>query len=353
MINVKNLNYEYGQSGRGIYDVNMNVEKGHVLGFLGPNGAGKTTAIRCLLGFMRGQDGIVTIDGMDAFKDSPKIAMTIGYIAGEPAFPEGMTGIEYLKFIIKLRLEHGSTLSKEELLKRMEMLAQYFELNTATKIKKMSKGMKQKTAIVSALLHDPAVYILDEPTSGLDPLMQSRFIDIMQNEKRRGKTMMISSHMFEEIERLADDIMIIKDGVIVQSGSLHEIRSSQRKAYIVRGVKPKDVIKLSDKLKEKQEGEELDGFEMKEVVCGELRFTFPASHIDAFVKLISKVKITEMYEQKITLEEVFLAHYANEGEILSDLDEITELTDRSGTGEEEQNQEISETGKTTTEVGND
>jgi len=208
MIAVKNLTMQY-PNGKGIFDIDFTVKQGTCIGFLGPNGAGKSTTIRCILGFMKGQTGEAFIDGKECFENASDNMIEVGYIAGEPAFPDGMTGTEYLKLLIDIR---GN---KPEMMERMNELIEYFELDATTKIKRMSKGMKQKTAIIAAFMHDPKVLILDEPSSGLDFLMQDKFIKLVIDERKKGKTILLSSHIFEEVERTCDDVIIVKDGRIV------------------------------------------------------------------------------------------------------------------------------------------
>ena len=166
-ISINNLTRDYGNN-KGIFDVSFNVEKGEVFGFLGPNGAGKTTTIRHLMGFIKPKMGSCSINDLDCFSKASEIQKTLGYIPGEISFFDDMSGLAFLNFLEKFR-----GLSKS----RKDELIEYFELNPKGKIKKMSKGMKQKIGIVAAFMHDPDILILDEPTSGLDPLMQKKFID--------------------------------------------------------------------------------------------------------------------------------------------------------------------------------
>ena len=224
VIQIEKLTRDYG-GGKGIFDVSFQVERGEVFGFLGPNGAGKTTTIRHLMGFIRPQAGSCTINGADCWKESSRIQRNLGYIPGEISFFDDMTGTEFLAFTAKYRGLSGVT-REQELLER-------FELNPKGKIKKMSKGMKQKIGIVAAFMHDPEVLILDEPTSGLDPLMQSRFVELIAEEKQRGKTILLSSHMFEEVERTCDRIGIIRQGKLAAVDSVDALRHRHLRAYRV------------------------------------------------------------------------------------------------------------------------
>lgn len=224
VIEISNLTRDYGNN-KGIFDVSFKVEKGEVFGFLGPNGAGKTTTIRHLMGFIQNKAGCCTINGMDCWKDSSKIQKTLGYIPGEINFFDDMTGLEFMAFMASFRGLEDTTLQKQ--------LLERFELDPRGKIKKMSKGMKQKIGIVIAFMHDPDILILDEPTSGLDPLMQNRFIELIAEEKAKGKTILLSSHIFEEVERTCDRIGIIKDGRIVTVDAVETLRERHMHTYSV------------------------------------------------------------------------------------------------------------------------
>lgn len=224
IIEISKLTHDYG-NGKGIFDVSMLIEKGEVFGFLGPNGAGKTTTIRHLMGFIKSDSGKCCINGFDCFRERCKIQEFVGYIPGEINFFDDMTGNEYLNFIEKYRKVKNGSLKNS--------LIEMFELDPKGKIKKMSKGMKQKVGIVSAFMHDPQVLILDEPTSGLDPIMQNRFIELIHTEKSKGKTIFISSHIFEEVEKTCDRVTIIKDGKLVTTNSTEELKNKHLKKYTV------------------------------------------------------------------------------------------------------------------------
>lgn len=224
VINVINLTRDYGD-GKGIFNVSFNVQKGTVFGFLGPNGAGKTTTIRHLMGFVKPISGQCLINGSDCFNNRDSIQNKLGYIPGEISFFDNMTGLDFLKFMEDYRgLDKCS---------RKDELIDFFELNPKGKIKKMSKGMKQKIGIVAAFMHDPDILILDEPTSGLDPLMQKKFIDLISAEKKKGKTILLSSHMFEEVERTCDKIGIIRSGRLVAVDDTETLRERHMHTYTV------------------------------------------------------------------------------------------------------------------------
>lgn len=286
MIGIKDLTMQY-PNGKGIFDVDFTVEKGQVVGFLGPNGAGKTTTIRCILGFMRGQKGKCFIDGNECFANAPKIMQQVGFIAGEPAFPDGMTGVEYLDFLCEVRGLKDKA--------RMNELIEYFEFDAKSKIKKMSKGMKQKTAIVAAFMHNPSVLILDEPTSGLDPLMQNKFVELILSEKTKGKTILMSSHMFDEVEKTCEHVLIIKDGRIISRDFVKNLKRTQKVIFEVTS---------SDKIK--------TSFDAKAEADGKYEITIPYDQVDKLVKELSKFKIDWIKMKEQTLENIFLDLYKKE-----------------------------------------
>lgn len=224
VIQIDGLVRDYGD-GKGVFDVSFHVEQGEAFGFLGLNGAGKTTTIRHLMGFLRPKSGKCTINGLDCWSERDKVQLRLGYIPGEISLFDDMSGTEFLKFITRYR-RVGKENRQKELLDR-------FELDPKGKIKKMSKGMKQKIGIVAAFIHDPDILILDEPTSGLDPLMQSRFIDLIAEEKERGKTVLMSSHIFEEVERTCNRIGIIRQGRMVVVDSAAALRERHTHQYTV------------------------------------------------------------------------------------------------------------------------
>ena len=224
VMKIENLSRDYG-NGRGVFGVSFCVNTGEVFGFLGPNGAGKTTTIRHLMGFIKPNSGGCTIGGKDCWKNSAAIQRSLGYVPGEMSFFDDMTGIEFLSFLAKYRDIKGNG--------RMKELLERFELDAHGKLKKMSKGMKQKIGIVAAFMHDPEVLILDEPTSGLDPLMQNRFIELIIEARTKGKTILLSSHMFEEVERTCHRVAIIKDGRLVATDAVDRLKAAQVKKYVI------------------------------------------------------------------------------------------------------------------------
>ncbi len=245
MLEADRLTRDYG-GGKGVFDLTFRVGEGEVFGFLGPNGAGKTTTIRHLMGFLRPQAGSCRIDGMDCWRQRERIQRELGYIPGEIAFFDDMTGEEFLRFLEKYRGRVGGSRKGE--------LLEMFELSPKGKIKKMSKGMKQKLGIVAAFMHDPRILLLDEPTSGLDPLMQNRFIQLLDAEKAKGKTILLSSHIFEEVERTCDRVGIIRAGRLVADDPVETLRGRYLRSYTVTLEDPQQAAAFARDFSGEQDG---------------------------------------------------------------------------------------------------
>lgn len=235
VIEVNNLTKDYGH-GRGIFDVSIGVEKGVCFSFLGPNGAGKTTTIRHLMGFSRPQRGNAAIMGMDCWKNATKIKSQVGYLPGEIALPKNITGTEFLKMMRQMRKLDADAYCKE--------LLERFDFDPRMNVDDMSLGEKRKLAVVTAFMHDPDVLILDEPTSGLDPIMQQVFIDYILAEKKRGKTILLSSHIFREVDATCDIIAIIKEGRIVAQFQADSLRNVKSRIYRVTFANERDYEKF-------------------------------------------------------------------------------------------------------------
>lgn len=223
MIHLDHVTKEFAPK-RGLFDVSFTVEPGMVFGFIGPNGAGKSTAIRQLMGLIQADTGRATIGGFDCWNQSEEVKRLVGYLPGEINLPGDFTGEQVLQLMQKLH--HSSPQRQQELLNR-------FPFETKTKIRKMSKGMKQKLALVGCFMKDAPVYLLDEPTSGLDPLMQEHFLDLIDIERQRGKAILMSSHHFPEMEKSCDRAALIKEGRIIVEADIHELVRSSRKQYTI------------------------------------------------------------------------------------------------------------------------
>ena len=215
VIEIENLTKDYG-NGRGIFNENLTIKQGEMVGFVGTNGSGKTTTIRNILGFIKPTSGSVKVNGLSSWGHASEIAKSVGYVPGEIAFPDLPTGIAFLKCQAEFYGLKDMSYANE--------LIEKLQLDPRANLKRMSKGMKQKTALVAALMNDSPIIILDEPTTGLDPLMRVTFLDIIKKEHEKGKTIFMSSHLFEELETTCDRVALINDGHIIDIADMNEIR---------------------------------------------------------------------------------------------------------------------------------
>lgn len=294
IISVSHLTKDYGH-GRGVFDVSMEVEKGVCYGFLGPNGAGKTTTIRHLMGFSKPQKGTTAILGRDSWENSAALKSEVGYLPGDIAFPKGFTGTGFLQMQMKMRgMRNDSHLKK--LLKR-------FELDPAMSVDRMSLGVRRKLAVVTAFIHDPDILILDEPTSGLDPVMQQNFIDFILSEKKRGKTILLSSHIFREVDAACDRISIIKDGRIAADFAAEELKNRRNSIYRVT-FKTKEAFEKFTALPYT--------FHSKNEKKLRARVMIETGEINRLLSDIADSDIADLQEIEFTLEDYFMSFYKNE-----------------------------------------
>lgn len=282
---------------RGIKEVTFRVEEGEVFGFLGPNGAGKTTMIRHLMGFIKPDAGFAQIKGLDCWRDALAVKALVSYLPGEMNFLEQMSGLEFLNLMSGM---HGE---RPIFQKRRDVLIEQLDLNLKQPIRKMSKGMKQKLGIIYALMLDSEVLILDEPTSGLDPLMQRVFIDLVLEEKRRGKTIFVSSHMFSEVERTCDRVGIIRDGKLVAVEGIQKLRQAQQRTFEIT-VEDEGQAQL---LRERGLAiVAMQGTRLSIEIQGDL---------NAFLRELAQVNVKEFAQKTTELEETFMHFYEGEGGI--------------------------------------
>ena len=301
IIEVSDLTKDYG-FGRGVFDVSFHVGKGEVFGFLGPNGAGKSTTIRHLMGFSKPDSGSTRIFGKETFNNYHLILQNVGYIPGEIALPAGLTGYEFLRMMMDMQhCKDDSHLKK---------LLDIFELDPAGETKRMSLGIKRKLAVVTAFMNDPDVLIMDEPTSGLDPEMQQVFIDYVKEEKKRGKTILLSSHIFSEVDATCDRIAIIKDGRIVSDFVADDLKHATRKEYEV-------TFDDSDSYKEFQQfAKDCDFLDIVSLNDSKnrLRLVTDDKYINQVVAVLAQYRITGLHHRKETLEDYFMSYYKEDKE---------------------------------------
>lgn len=300
VVEISGLTKDYG-SGRGVFDVSIHVDKGEVFGFLGPNGAGKSTAIRHLMGFSKPDKGEAKIFGEETFKNYDRILNRVGYIPGEIALPAGLTGWEFIRM-----MQDMQKIRNERRLDDMLTLFELADRELQGETKRMSLGVKRKLAVVTAFMSDSEVLILDEPTSGLDPVMQENFIRFIHEEKARGKTILLSSHIFSEIDSTCDRIAIIKDGRIVSEFIADDLKHASRKYYAVafENGRAKERFRTeSAKLPSCSLNGEKDDVVYLSVEDGDL---------NGLIELLSALPTRSFSNRKETLEDYFMKFYKEE-----------------------------------------
>lgn len=310
MIEIDDLTKDYGH-GRGIFHINLSVNKGECFGFLGPNGAGKTTTIRHLMGFSKPQTGSAKILGKECRDHAAQLQTTVGYLPGEIALPSGITGTEFLEMMRKMRHVEND--------EYCNMLLDKFELDPRMETKQMSLGVKRKLAVVTAFLHDPDILILDEPTSGLDPIMQEKFIEYVISEKKRGKTVFMSSHIFEEIEEVCDRVAMIRDGRIVDTIGLYQLRHWETKHFDLTFATDEDLRGFLMEWKRnggrdsdnKDSGKQGISSTIEDTDAGKYSCSveLPKSETGLLLRALSHYTLTALHEEHLTLEQYFKKIY--------------------------------------------
>lgn len=293
VLEVRNLTKKFGKF-TALDGVNFEVGSGEVFGFIGPNGAGKSTTIRVLLGIIKATSGDVRLFGKDAWKDAVEIHKRVAYVPGDVNLWPNLTGGEVIDLFVKLRGGNNRS-RREELIKK-------FDLDPTKKCRTYSKGNRQKVALIAAFSSDADLYILDEPTSGLDPLMEQVFQECVLDVKNKGKSVLLSSHILSEVEKLCDRVGIIRQGQIIESGSLDELRHLTRTHILVE---TKQSIASLDELKGVHEIEKTDKG---------LSFQVDTEELDNTIKHISQFGIVKLESAPPTLEDLFIRHYEGKGQ---------------------------------------
>ena len=289
-IHIQTLTKDYG-TGRGIFDLDLDVAEGEVFGFLGPNGAGKTTTIKVLMGLSHATRGSATIFDLDADRDAVAVKKRVGYVPGELPQFGGWRGSEIVAYIAGLR---GDLEDPE-----VEAIAKRMDLDLGRKYREYSHGNKQKLALLLAFAPRPALLILDEPTSGLDPLHQQEFYGLVHDARARGATIFISSHVLSEVEHLCDRVGIVRDGHLATVGTLDELAGIR--AHHVR-------IEFADAPPaERLRG--LRGFEGLAIDARQVTGLYRGS-FDELLGAIAGSRVTTLESREPTLEEVFLSYYS-------------------------------------------
>lgn len=240
VIRIEHVTKDYGQN-RGNFDISLSIKEGRTLGLAGENGAGKTTLIRQIMGFIKSDAGNIKIYGMDAYKDSSFTKPYIGYVPGEINFPDIRTGNEFLhNYGRSLGMSDSEFDYADSVIKRMQLDVRAYP-------KRMSKGMKQKTAIVAAFMRKPDILILDEPSIGLDPLMREELLELILEQKKRGATILMSSNAIEELERVCDDVALISKGRIIDIASVDAVKNRPLRDYKIEFLNPGDYVDFKTK----------------------------------------------------------------------------------------------------------
>ena len=288
-ITLDRLTKSYGRA-RGVVDLTFSVAPGEVFGYLGPNGAGKTTTIRTLLDFIRPTSGTATVLGLDSRRDSIEIHRRTGYLPGERALYDRLTGAEYLRYLGELR---GGVDRRN-----VTDLAERLDCDLSVKIRSLSHGNRQKVTLIQALMHRPELLILDEPTQGLDPLVQQAFHEIVEEVRREGRTVFLSSHVMPEVERLCDRVGIIREGRLVTVEDVGDLRARQVRMLDIHFAEPPRPD-LFDALPGVSDVE-MNGDAARVRVTGS---------IDPVLKAAARFEVVDLQSHEPSLEDIFLTYY--------------------------------------------
>nr|WP_295972004.1 ABC transporter ATP-binding protein [uncultured Bacillus sp.] len=285
---IKGLQKKF-KSTHALKNVTMELKKGEVLGFIGPNGAGKSTAIRILLGIIKASGGTARIFGKDVWKDSIEIHKRLAYVPGEVNLWPNLTGGELIDVFMRFQGTKNDA--------RRDELIHKFQLDPKKKARTYSKGNRQKVALIAALASDAELYIFDEPTSGLDPLMEAIFQEEVKNLKSQGKSVLLSSHILSEVERLCDRVAIIRQGEVIETGTLDELRHLTRYQY--------KIMTRNEPIGLKQ----VSGVHNLEINGKEAIFQADSDQIEAILETILPYHVIKLESVPPTLESLFMRHY--------------------------------------------
>ena len=291
-VEVSNLTKSFGKV-NALKGVNLQIEEGEVFAYIGPNGAGKSTTIRVLLGILQGTSGTAKVFGKDAWRDAVEIHKRIAYVPGDVNLWPNLTGGEVIDLFVNLRGSHNKTLR--------ERLIRDFHLDPTKKCRTYSKGNRQKVALIAAFASEVDLYILDEPTSGLDPLMEQVFQECVLEQKKRGKGVFLSSHIMSEVERLCDRVAIIRQGEVVETGTLDDLRHLTRytmKVITERGIEGLDRV---------------PGVYDITKVGASVDFHVDTDKMAGVINHLFQFGIVKLESTPPSLEELFMQHYKKEG----------------------------------------
>lgn len=288
VIVLNNLTKYYGKH-KGIENLSFEVKQGEVFGFIGPNGAGKSTTIRTLLALTFPTSGSATIFGKDCITNASEIAKDIGYLPSEVFYYDGMK--------VKDLLSYSASFYKKDCKEKTKILCDKLSLDMERKIEDLSYGNKKKVGIVQGLLHSPKLIILDEPTGGLDPLMQQTFFDILKDENKQGATILFSSHILSEVQKMCDRVAIIKNGELLKVQKISDLQSNSYKKYHIVCQTP-----LTENLFS------LQGIGNLNIKANTANFIYNGD-INKILKILSTFNLLDLSIEEPTLEEIFLHYY--------------------------------------------
>lgn len=292
IIKIENLTKRYGKA-RGIDNINLEIEEGTIYGFIGQNGAGKSTTIKCIMNFLNKNVGKIYIDGKLVNNKNYKIKEEIGYLPSEIYLYNDLT--------VEKMLKYSESFYKKDCAKRKNELIELLELDVTKKIDELSLGNLKKVGIILALMHEPKVVIMDEATSGLDPLMQEKFYEILEAEKKKGTTIFFSSHILSEVKRICDKVAIIKEGKIIKIEDMSNFDDSAV-------LKVKIFSKQVDKIVEELQVKLINADDVKKREDEELQFIYKKD-INDLIKIIFKFEIEKLIIEELELEEIFMHYY--------------------------------------------
>jgi len=287
-VELNNVTKKFGKFAA-LKGVSLQIKEGEVFAYIGPNGAGKSTTIRVLLGILQASNGTARVFGKDAWKDAVDIHKRIAYVPGDVNLWPNLTGGEVIDLFVNLRGSHDKVLRQR--------LIKDFNLDPTKKCRTYSKGNRQKVALVAAFASEVDLYILDEPTSGLDPLMEQVFQYCVMEQKNKGKGVFLSSHIMSEVERLCDRVGIIREGEVVQTGTLDELRHLTR--YVMKVSTQRAIEGLDN----------LPGVFDIEKLGEELTFHVDTAKMGEVISHLNRFDIIKLESTPPSLEDLFMQHY--------------------------------------------
>ena len=290
-VELKDVSKRFGTT-QALDRLDLNVAVGEVHGLLGPNGSGKSTALRILLGLLRRDSGQASLLGKDPWRHAVDLHSHLAYVPGEVNLWPNLSGGEAIDLLCRLRGGADSA--------RIEEMTERFALDPTKKIRAYSKGNRQKVALISALAADVDLYLLDEPTSGFDPLMEAEFREAVRELKKEGKTVLLSSHILGEVEALCDRVTIIRNGSVVKTGTLSDLRKVALTSVTIQTSKPPPGL------------DALDGVQDVQAAKGHVRLLIKDNAWNPLLRLLARHDVKGLTSSPPSLEELFMEHYEGE-----------------------------------------